>query len=132
MINLLITLPPFFVQNYCKFSAFSLKFQNFSQSLKYQFWKKSLRKNTTLSSWTLFQHICSHFWAWLLLYSAITPKSEDKYVLILFNSTELHFSEVYFFQNWYFRTISSHSRSEQFWSQNTISLRSLLKWRNIS
>jgi hypothetical protein len=38
----------------------------------------------------------------LLLYSAITPKSEDKYVVKVFNSTELHFSEVYFFQNWYF------------------------------
>ena len=70
--------------------------------LKYQFWKKSLRKNVTLSSWILFQHICPHFWAWLLLYSAITPKSEVKYVVKVFNSTELHFSEVYFFQNWYF------------------------------
>ena len=66
--------------------------------LKYQFWKKSLRKNATLSSWTIFQHICPHFWAWLLLYSTITPK----YVVKVFNSTELHFSEVYFFQNWYF------------------------------
>ena len=27
------------------------------------------------------------------LYSAITPKSEDKYVEKVFNSTELHFSE---------------------------------------
>ena len=71
--------------------------------LKYQFWKKSLWKNATLSSWTLFQHICLHFWVWLLLYSAITPKSEDKYVVKVLNSTELHFSEVYFFQNWYFR-----------------------------
>ena len=67
--------------------------------LKYQFWKKSLGKNVTLSSWTLFQHICPHFWAWLLFYSAITPKSEDKY------STELHFSEVYFVQNWYFSSM---------------------------
>ena len=33
---------------------------------------------------------------------AIMPKREDKYVEIVFNSTELHFSEVYFFQNWYF------------------------------
>ena len=42
----------------------------------------------------------------LLLYSAITPKSEDKYVVKVFNSTELHFSEVYFFQNWYFIKVS--------------------------
>ena len=40
----------------------------------------SLRKNETLTGWTLSQHICLHFWAWLLLYSVITPKSEDKYV----------------------------------------------------
>ena len=40
-----------------------------------------------------------------LLYSAITPKSEDKYVVKVFNSTELDFSEVYFIQNWYFRRI---------------------------
>ena len=33
---------------------------------------------------------------------AITPKSEDKYVVKVLNSTELHYSEVYFFQNWYF------------------------------
>ena len=32
----------------------------------------------------------------------VTLKSEDKYVAKVFNSTELHFSEVYFFQNWYF------------------------------
>ena len=32
----------------------------------------------------------------------ITPKSDDKYVVKVFNSTELHFSEIYFFQNWYF------------------------------
>ena len=63
--------------------------------LNYQFWKKSLRKNATLSSWTLFQHIWPHFWVWLLLYSAITPKSEDKYVVKVFNSTELHFFEVF-------------------------------------
>ena len=40
----------------------------FKGLLKYQFWKKSLRKNATLSSWTLFQHICPHFWVWLLLW----------------------------------------------------------------
>ena len=62
----------------------------------------SLRKNETLTGWTLSQHICLHFWAWLLLYSAITPKSEDKHGLKVFNSTEFNFSEVTFFQNWYF------------------------------
>ena len=83
-------------------------------TLKYQFWKKSLWKNATLSSWTLFQHICPHFWSWLLLYSAITPKSEDKYVVKVFNSTELHISEVYFFQNWYFRMASQMIECYQF------------------
>ena len=66
----------------------------FDYQLKYQFWKKSLPKNATLSSWTLFQHICPHFWAWLLLYSAITPKSEDKYVVKVFNWSEFHLSEM--------------------------------------
>ena len=70
---------------------------------KYGFCNKSFRKDETLTSWTLLQHICPHFGAWLLLYSAITPQSEDKYVEKVFNSTELYFSEVYFFQNWYFR-----------------------------
>ena len=32
-------------------------------------------------------------------------KSEDKYVVKVFNSTELHFFEVYFFQNWYFSIV---------------------------
>ena len=40
------------------------------------------------------EHICPHFWAWLLNTIAITPKSEDKYVEKVFNSTELHFSKV--------------------------------------
>ena len=62
----------------------------------------SLRKNETLTSWPLSQRICPHFWAWLLLYSAITPKSEDKYVVKVVNWSEFHFSEVTFFQNWYF------------------------------
>ena len=33
---------------------------------------------------------------------AITPKSEDKYVVKVFNPSEFHFSEVTFFQIWYF------------------------------
>ena len=61
--------------------------------LKYQFWK-SLRKNATLSSWTLSQNICPHFWVWLLLYSAITAKSEDKYVVKVFNWSEVQLSEM--------------------------------------
>ena len=79
-----------------------MKSLNIMVELKYGFCNKSFRKDETLTSWTLLQHICPHFWAWLLLYSAITPKSEDKYVVKVFNSTEFHFSEVYFFQNCYF------------------------------
>ena len=33
---------------------------------------------------------------------AITPKSEDKKCPKVFNMSEFHFSEVTFFQNWYF------------------------------
>ena len=62
-------------------------------------------KNATLPSWTLLQHICPHFWAWLLLYSAITPKSEDKYVVKVFNWSEFHLSEMTLLQNPYFSNI---------------------------
>ena len=63
---------------------------------------KSFRKDETLTSWTLSQHICPHFWAWLLLSSAITPKSEDKYVVKVFNWSEVHLSEMTLIQNSYF------------------------------
>ena len=55
---------------------------------------KSFRKDETLTSWTLLQHICPHFWAWLLNTIAITPKSEDKYVVKVFNWSEVHLSEM--------------------------------------
>ena len=38
----------------------------------------------------------------LLLYSAITPKSEDKYVVKVFNWSEFHLSEMTLLQNPYF------------------------------
>ena len=60
--------------------------------LKYGFCNKSFWKDETLTSWTLLQHICPHFWAWLLLYSAITPKSEDKYVVKVLS--EFHLSKM--------------------------------------
>ena len=47
-----------------------------------------------MNLWPLLQHIGPHFWAWLLLYSAITPKSEDKYVVKVFNWSEVHLSEM--------------------------------------
>ena len=83
-----------------------------SHRLKYQFWKKSLRKKATLSSWTLYQHICPLFWAWLLLYSAITPKSEDKYVVKVFNWSQFHLFEMTLLQNPYFSTVVTKSKSE--------------------
>ena len=55
---------------------------------------KSFRKDETLTSWTLLQHICPHFWAWLLNTIAVTPKSEDKYVIKVFNWSEFHLSEM--------------------------------------
>ena len=63
---------------------------------------KSFRKNETLTSWTLLQRICPHFWAWLLNTIEITPKSEDKYVAKVFNWSEFHFSEMTLLQNPYF------------------------------
>ena len=62
-----------------------------------------LRKSETLTRWTLLDTFCLQFWVWLLLYSAITPKNEDKKCPKVFNVPEFHFSEVTFFQNWYFR-----------------------------
>ena len=34
--------------------------------LKYEFCNKSFWKDEPLTSWALLQHICPHFWAWLL------------------------------------------------------------------
>ena len=53
---------------------------------------KSFRKDETLTSWTLLQHICPHFWAWLLNTIAITPKSEDKYFIsVIWNLANTRF-----------------------------------------
>ena len=65
-----------------------------SHLLKYGFCNKSFRKDEPLTSLTLLQNICPHFWAGLLLYSAITPKSEDKHVVKAFNRSEVHLSEM--------------------------------------
>ena len=64
------------------------------KQLKYGFYNKSSRKDEPLTSWTLLQHIYPHFWAWLLNTIAITPKSEDKYVVKVFHWSEVHLSEM--------------------------------------
>ena len=46
-----------------------------------------------------------HFWTWLLNTIAITPKSEDKYVVKVFNWSEFHLSEMTLLQNPYFSNI---------------------------
>ena len=74
--------------------------------LNYGFCKKSFREDETLTSWTLLQHICPHFWAWLLLYSTSTPKSEDKYAVKVFSWSEFHLSEMTLLQNPYFKVHS--------------------------
>ena len=54
---------------------------------------KSFRKDETLTSWTVLQRIiCPHIWVWLLFYSAITPKSEDKYVVKVFRGSSFEIS----------------------------------------
>ena len=55
-------------------------FYKVSKSLKYQFWKNVTSEKWNSDKLNTFGYICLRFWAWLLLYSAITPKSEDKYV----------------------------------------------------
>ena len=64
------------------------------EMLKYGFCNKSFRKDEPLTSWTLLQQICPHFWAWLLNTIVITPKSEDKYVVKVFNWSEVHLSKM--------------------------------------
>ena len=84
-------------------------FPNNQIYLKYGFCNKSFRKDEPLISWILFQHICPHFWAWLLLYSAIMPKSENKYVVKVFNWSEIHLSVMTLLQNQYFRYYVRHT-----------------------
>ena len=62
--------------------------------LEYGFCNKSFWKDKPLTSWTLFQHICPHFWVGLLGAIANPPKSEDKYVEKVFNWSEVHLSEM--------------------------------------
>ena len=66
------------------------------------FLTKSFRKDETLTSWPLLQHICPDFLTWLLNTIAITPKSEDKYVVKVVNWSEFHLSEMTLLQNPYF------------------------------
>ena len=63
---------------------------------------KSFRNDETLTSWPLLQHICPHFWPWLLNTIAITAKSEDKYVVKVVNWSEFHLSQMTLLQNPYF------------------------------
>ena len=70
--------------------------------LKYQFWKNVTSEEWNSGTLNTFGHFLSSFWAWLLNTVAITPKSEDKKCPKVFNVSEFHFSEVTFFQNWYF------------------------------
>ena len=65
-----------------------------SSSLKNGFCNKSFQKDEPLTSWTLFQHICPHFWVGLLGAIANPPKSEEKYVEKVFNWSEVHLSDM--------------------------------------
>ena len=70
---------------------------------------KTFRKDETLTSWTLLQHICPHFWAWLL--NTIANHAQ-KWGQICWKSVQLDriaFFRSDFFQNWYF--------SENWWFQ---------------
>ena len=51
-----------------------------------------------------YKYICPHFLAWLLLYSAITSKREDKNVVKVVNWSEFQLSEMTLLQNPYFST----------------------------
>ena len=83
------------------------EFSRRDKMLKYGFCNKSFWKNETLASWTLLQQICPHFWAWLLNTKAIKPKSEDKYVVKVFNWPEFHLSEMTLLQNPYFSYVKN-------------------------
>ena len=53
----------------------------FPSCLKYGFCNKSFRKDETLTSWTLLQPICPHFWAWLPFSNSCAKNHHD---LLLF------------------------------------------------
>ena len=80
-------------RSYSKITKISITRSN-GELLKYGFCSKSFRKDEPLTNWTLLQHIFPHFWTWLLNAIAITPKSEDRYVVKVFNWSEVHLSEM--------------------------------------
>ena len=65
--------------------------------LKYQFWKNVTSEKWNSGTLNTFGHFLSSF------LGVIAPK--------VLNVPEFHFSEVYFFQNWYFRNVTGH----KFW-----------------
>ena len=79
---------------------------------------KSFRKDETLTSWTLIQHICPHFWAWLLN----TLNHAQKWGQMCCKSVQLvrgsSFRNVllqnpYFGRNYFFFTTSYHRQTYQ-------------------
>ena len=71
---------------------------NFVVHLKYEFYKKSLRKDEPLTSWTLFEHICHYFWVGLLVLVRVQQQTHPKVITNMlkkvFNWSEVHLSEV--------------------------------------
>ena len=78
--------------------------------LKYGF-HKSFQKDEPLTSWTLFQQICLHFWVGLMGAIANPTKSEDKYVVKVFNWSEVYLSEMTCYK---FHALGIHTKGKSF------------------
>ena len=67
--------------------------------LKYQFWKNVTSEEWNSGTLNTFGHFLSAFLSMIAEYSS---NHAQKWRQTVSNVPEFHFSEVYFFQNWYF------------------------------
>ena len=76
--------------------------------LKYQFWKNVTSEKCNSDGLNTFGHrnLSSHLGVIAIVFSNHTQKWRQICPKV-FNPSEFHFSEVTFFQNWYFRSVSS-------------------------
>ena len=72
-----------------------------------------------------------HFWTWLLNTIAITPKSEDKYVVKVFNWSEFHLSEMTLLQNPYFNKTFQKVPIPHLTITRTMKLTLVKRWEQI-
>ena len=87
----------------------SFQFSKMSLFRKYQFWKNVTSEKWNSDTLNTFGHFLSSL---LGVIATVFSNHSQKWRQKVFNVSEFHFSEVTFFQNWYFSRISF---SLQFW-----------------